>query len=173
APVFTPVPPTSCEPDPDMHTLAGRLRHLLDLTAGRPLSLPLGGRFFDAVITADGPEANAIVRLMDDAQWSPGDSPAACGPVIHDPARRWLVWLVPPGTSEHWTPHRYGTCLGSPHELALPPLEQTEGPGPYWLRPCRSDRLVPAGPLWSYLDQFHPGPIPSETILGSMLSTIS
>ncbi|MEV6804629.1 GDSL-type esterase/lipase family protein [Streptomyces sp. NPDC051132] len=53
APVFTPVPPTSHEQAADMRTLADRLRQALDLTAGRPLSLPLSGRFFDAVITND------------------------------------------------------------------------------------------------------------------------
>ncbi|UFQ99877.1 hypothetical protein KBP30_00950 [Streptomyces sp. Go40/10] len=162
-------------PAEDMGTLADRIRRLMDLTAGRQLALPLGGRYFDAVVTANGPAAYGAVRLMDETQRGPNDAADACGPVIEDQQRGWLIWLVPPGTSDQWAraPHRFATCLGTPHQLALPPLGQTEPPGPYWLRRCRSDRLVPPGPLRQYLDQFRPGPVPSETVLGSLLSTIS
>ncbi|WP_225828476.1 hypothetical protein [Streptomyces naphthomycinicus] len=161
------------EPAADMGTLADRIRHLMDLAAGQQLTLPLGGRYFDLVVTASGPIAYPVVRLMDDIQKGPDDPPDACGPVIEDPQRGWLIWLVPPGTSDEWAPHQFATCLGSPHRLALPPMDQTEPPGPYWLRRMRSDRLVPPGPLRQYLDQFRPGPAPHEAVLGSMLSTIS
>ncbi|MEU4090172.1 hypothetical protein, partial [Streptomyces aureus] len=36
----------------DMHTLAARVRNLMDLQQGRPFRLPLGGQFFDTVVTA-------------------------------------------------------------------------------------------------------------------------
>ncbi|MEU1203523.1 hypothetical protein ABZ446_46045 [Streptomyces sp. NPDC005813] len=158
---------------PDMHDLAARVRSLMALQQGRILQLRLGGRFFDAVVTASGPEAYAVVDLMDEVQHVGGEQPDACGPVIEDPERNWLIWLVPPGTSDHWKPHRYGTCLGQPYELALPPITQTEPPGPYWYRPCRGDRLVPPGPLHEILNRFRPGPIPHEELLGNILSTIS
>ncbi|MFG2257263.1 hypothetical protein [Streptomyces mirabilis] len=160
---------------PDMRDLAARVRSLADLQRGAPLQLPLGGRFFDVVVTASGPEAYAVVSLMDEVQHVPGQRAAApsCGPVIEDPERGWLIWLVPPGTHAVWEPLRYGTCLGAPYELALPPIAQTEPPGPYWLRPCRGDRLVPHWPLRDFLDRFQPGPIPHEELLGRFLSTIS
>ncbi|MGW1966636.1 hypothetical protein ACWCPD_41010 [Streptomyces sp. NPDC001935] len=156
-----------------MGDVAARVRNLMDLQHGRPFSLPLGGRFFDIVVTAAGPDAYAVVDLMDIAQHAPGQRLDACGPVIEDPERDWLIWLVPPGTHAVWEPHRYGTCLGAPYELALPPLSQTEPPGPYWLRPCRGDRLVPPWPLADFLGRFQPGPIPHEELLGRFLSTIA
>ncbi|MGW3668571.1 hypothetical protein [Streptomyces sp. NPDC005141] len=160
---------------PDMHDLAARVRSLMDLQQGRPLQLPLGGRFFDIVVTASGPEAYAVVSLMDEVQHVPGQrlTTPACGPVIEDSERGWLIWFVPPGTHAVWEPLRYGMCLGAPYELALPPMAQTEPPGPYWLRPCRGDRLVPHLPLRDFLDRFQPGPIPHEVLLGQFLSTIS
>ncbi|WP_225860382.1 hypothetical protein [Streptomyces triticiradicis] len=159
----------------DMSDLAARVRSLMDLQRGAPLKLPLGGALFDIVVTGSGPEAYAAVHLMDEVQRIPGarDDTRACGPVIEDPEHDRLIWLVPPGTRESWEPHRYATCLGAPYTLALPPLEQTEPPGPYWLRPCRGDRLVPAAPLADLLGRFQPGPIPHEELLGESLSTIS
>ena len=159
----------------DMGDLAARVRNLMALQRGGPLQLPLGGRFFDVVVTASGPEAYAVMRLMDDLQRVPGPrlTAPACGPVIEDPERRWLLWLVPPGTHAVWEPNRYGTCLGAPYELALPPIAQTDPPGPYWLRQCRGDRLVPHWPLHDFLRRFQPGPIPHEELLGNVLSTIS
>ncbi|MCX5182627.1 hypothetical protein [Streptomyces sp. NBC_00268] len=145
----------------------------MSLQQGRVLQLPLGGHFFDIVVTASCPEAYAVVSLMDEVQHAGGGRPDACGPVIEDPERQWLIWLVPPGARESWAPHRYGMCLGSPHQLALPPMTQAEPPGPYWLRPCRGDRLVPPAPLRDFLDRFQPGPIPHEELLGNVLSTIS
>ncbi|MFI1438980.1 hypothetical protein [Streptomyces fructofermentans] len=158
---------------PDMSRLAERVRNLMNLQHGCSLLLPLGGRFFDAVVTASGPEGRAVVELLDEIQHLPGHRPDACSPVIEDPERQWLIWLVPPGTHATWGPHRYGTCLGAPYELALPPMRQTEPPGPYWLRPCRGDRLVPPWPLADLLDRFRPGPIPHEQLLGTFLRTIS
>ncbi|WP_432187900.1 hypothetical protein [Streptomyces sp. Tue6028] len=103
---------------PGMHDMAARVRNLMALQQGHGLQLPLGGRFFDIVVTASCPEAYAVVDLMDEVQHVSGERPDACGPVIEDPERNWLVWLVPPGTSESWAPHRYGACLGRPYELA-------------------------------------------------------
>ncbi|MER5603085.1 hypothetical protein [Streptomyces sp. NPDC002265] len=157
----------------DMSDLAARVRNLMDLQQGRVLQLPLGGRFFDIVVTASCPEAYAVMDLLDQVQHTGHGQPDACGPVIEDPHRQWLIWLVPPGTSESWAPHRYGLCLGRPHQLALPPMAQTEAPGPYWLRPCRGDRLVPPVPLRSFLDQFRPGPAPHEELLAETLCTIT
>ncbi|MFH8934130.1 hypothetical protein [Streptomyces griseosporeus] len=164
-----------CKPAADMSPLANRIRALMNLTAGGPTNLPLGGRYFDAVVTANGPAAYGVVTLMDEIQRGPHDRPDACGPVIEDPQRGWLIWLVPPETSKQWErlPHRFAVCLGAPHELALPPLDRTAPPGPYWLRRCRSDRLVPAEPLRQYLDQFRPDPVPHEAVLGSMLRAMS
>lgn len=149
---------------PDMGDLATRVRNLMDLISGRLSSLPLGGRMFDVVATANGDAARAIVRLMDDVQVD------GCGPVIDDPARSLLLWLVPPGSSEKWAPHQYGTCLGRPHQISLPPLDQTEPPGAYWLRPLQSDRLVPPNPLRDHLSNFRPTPAPHEVALAAQLA---
>lgn len=51
------------------------------------------------------------------------------------------------GNDRRWDPHPYGLCLGAPHILTLPPLARDVPPGPYWLRPSVSDRLVPPVPL--------------------------
>jgi hypothetical protein len=158
---------------PDMGDLAARVRSLMALQEQQVLQLPLGGSLFDIVVTASGPEGYAVVKLMDEIQRADGDPPDACGPVIEDPERSWLIWLVPPGTSAQWAPHRYATCLGRPYHAALPPTTVTEPPGPYWLRPCRGDRLVPPKALRNLLDQFRPTPAPHETLLGTVLSTIS
>ncbi|MEU6593280.1 hypothetical protein ABZ923_29325 [Streptomyces sp. NPDC046881] len=158
---------------PDMADLTARLRSLMDLQQQRVLQLPLGGHFFDIVVTASGPQAYAAIKVLDGIQQTSPDQPDACGPVIQDPQRSWLIWLVPPGTSERWAAHRHALCLGRPHHIALPAMTTTEPPGPYWLRPCRNDRLVPPTALRQLLDQFRPGPAPHETLLGSMLSSIS
>jgi hypothetical protein len=158
----------------DMSDLAARVRNLMDLQHGNPFRLPLGGQFFDAVVTASGPQAHAVMDLMDEVQRLRGarsDTPA-CGPVIADPEQDLLIWLVPPGTHAIWD-NSYGICRGAPHELTLPPLQRTQPPGPYWLRPCRGDRLVPHWPLADLLDRFKPGPIPHEELLGESLSTSS
>ncbi|MET7440249.1 hypothetical protein ACWERY_29800 [Streptomyces sp. NPDC004082] len=156
-----------------MGDLASRVRALMALQNQQVLQLPLGDRFFDVVLTASGPQAYAVMAVMDAVQQSGDDAADACGPVIEDLQRSWLLWLVPPGTSERWAPHRYATCLGRPHHIALPAMTATEPPGPYWRRPCRGDRLVPPAVLRQLLDQFQPGPAPHEALLGSMLSTIS
>ncbi|MET9734747.1 hypothetical protein ABZZ79_30145 [Streptomyces sp. NPDC006458] len=158
---------------PDMGDLAARVRSLMALQQQKVLQLPLGGRFFDIVVTASGASAYAAMAVMDGIQQTGDDQPDACGPVIEDPQRSWLIWLVPPGTSERWAPHSHALCLGRPHRIALPPMAMTEPPGPYWLRPCRGDRLVPPAALRQLLDQFQPGPAPHETLLGSVLSTIA
>lgn len=153
----------------DMGDLAHRVRSLMALQSGQTAQLPLGGRFFDIVITANGPDAYSAVRVLDSIQHSGAERADACGPVIEDTRRGWYIWLVPPGTSDRWEPHRYGMCLGRPYSLALPALTAAEPPGPYWLRPCRGDRLVPAAALREQLDLFQPGPVPHETLLGSVL----
>ncbi|MFJ5779307.1 hypothetical protein [Streptomyces sp. NPDC093094] len=157
----------------DMGDLAARVRSLMALQQQDVLQLPLGGHLFDIVVTASGPQAHAAVAVMDGIQHTSGEPADACGPVIEDPHRSWLIWLVPPGTSEQWAPHRHALCLGRPHHLALPPMSATEPPGPYWLRPCRGDRLVPPTALRQLLDQFQPGPAPHETLLASALGTIA
>ncbi|MFI9155738.1 hypothetical protein [Streptomyces sp. NPDC053367] len=158
---------------PDMGDLAARVRSLMALQQQRVAQLPLGGNLFDIVVTASGSQAYAAIRVLDGIQQTGDDQADACGPVIEDPHRSWLIWLVPPGTSERWAPHRHALCLGRPHQVALPPVTATEPPGPYWLRPCRGDRLVPPAALRQLLDQFQPGPAPHEALLGSALSTIA
>ncbi|MEU7305363.1 hypothetical protein [Streptomyces sp. NPDC007206] len=158
---------------PDMADLATRVRQLMNVRRDQVLQLPLGGNFFDIVVTASGPEAYAAVAVMDGIQRVGDERPDACGPVIEDPQRSWLIWLVPPGTSAQWAPHRHAMCLGRPHHLALPAVTSTEPPGPYWLRPFRGDRLVPPAALRQLLEQFQPGPTLHEAVLGSLLSTIS
>ncbi|MEV6179911.1 hypothetical protein [Streptomyces sp. NPDC052015] len=157
----------------DMGDLTARVRALMALQQQQVFQLPLGGHFFDIVITASGPQAYAAMAVMDGIQHTGDERADACGPVIEDPQRSWLIWLVPPGTSEQWAPHRYATCLGRPHHIALPAMTAVEPPGPYWRRPCRGDRLVPPTALRQLLDQFQPGPAPHEELLGSVLSTIS
>ncbi|MEU1466048.1 hypothetical protein ABZ467_36555 [Streptomyces sp. NPDC005727] len=158
----------------DMGTLADRVRSLMAFQRGGDLVLPLGGFLFDVVVTASGPEAGGVVAMLDEIQrCGQQERPHACGPVVEDPERGWLLWLVPPGTSECWAPHRYATCLGRPHQLALPPLAQTDPPGVFWRRRMRGDRLVPPGPLRELLDRFRTGPVPHETLLGTVLSSIS
>ncbi|MFJ9822210.1 hypothetical protein ACIRU3_44700 [Streptomyces sp. NPDC101151] len=158
---------------PDMGSLADRVRRLMAFQRGGDLVLPLGGHLFDIVVTASGPEAYGVVAMLDEIQrTNQQDRPDACGPVIEDPERGWLIWLVPPATSAQWTPHRYGACLGRPHQLALPPLSQAEPPGVFWRRRMRGDRLVPPVPLRDLLDRFRPGPVPHEALLGSVLSSI-
>ncbi|WP_399932227.1 hypothetical protein [Streptomyces kanamyceticus] len=147
----------------DMGDLATRVQNLMALTRGRPACLPLGGALFDVVATASGDAARAIVHLLDDVQLD------GCGPVIEDPVRSWLYWLVPPGTSERWEPHQYAICLGRPHQIVLPPLAQADPPGAYWLRPFKSDRLVPPLPLRGFLDSFQPAPVPHEVLLAAEL----
>ncbi|MCE0445385.1 hypothetical protein CFC35_35795 [Streptomyces sp. FBKL.4005] len=96
----TTAPKDGPKPAADMGTLADRIRRLMNLTAGRQLTLPLGGRYFDVVVTANGPAAYGVVRLLDEIQRGEDDTPDACGPVIEDLQRGWCLWLVPPGTSE-------------------------------------------------------------------------
>ncbi|MEU2565082.1 hypothetical protein ABZ626_38020 [Streptomyces longispororuber] len=150
----------------DMGDLADRVRSLMNLACGGTGRVPLGGTLFDVVVTANGHSARAMIRLMDEVQID------GCGPVIEDPGRSWLYWLVPPGTSLRWEPHRYAICLGRPYELALPPLGRTEPPGPHWLRPCKADRLVPATPLRDSLDRFQPAPVPHEVLLAAELRSL-
>jgi hypothetical protein len=59
-------------------------------------------------------------------------------------------------------------CLGAPHILTLPALAHDVPPGPYWLRPCASDRLVPPFPLRDLLDRFRPLPTPHESIAAAL-----
>ncbi|MET8413211.1 hypothetical protein ABZV34_35065 [Streptomyces sp. NPDC005195] len=132
-----------------VHDLAARVQNLMDFQRGTPLKLPLGGSFFDIVVTAAGPAAASAVRLLDEIQRIAGARPtvAACGPVIEGPEQDWLIWLVPPGTHAVWAPNRWGICLDAPYKLVLAAMARTEPVGPYWLRPCRGDRFVPRLPL--------------------------
>ncbi|MFG3044846.1 hypothetical protein ACGFZR_07940 [Streptomyces sp. NPDC048241] len=157
----------------DMGSLADRIRQVAALTAGRQVCLPLGGRFFDVVVTASGPEASAVIATLDDLQRTDADAPDACGPVIEAPEEGRLYWLVPPGTGAQWQPHAYASCFGRPHQIVLPPMAQMEPPGIYWRRRCRADRLVPVGPLRNLLDRFRPTPVPHDVPLGRVLATNS
>lgn len=172
---FSPYPFSVQQGDvaPDMGSLADRIRQVADLMAGRQVRLPLGGRFFDVVVTANGPEASTVIAMLDDLQRAEADAPDACGPVIESPEESRLYWLVPPGTSAQWQSHAYASCLGQPHEIVLPPLPHDEPPGVYWRRRCRADRLVPVGPLRILLDRFRPTPAPHDVPLGRVLATKS
>jgi hypothetical protein len=121
--------------------------------SGRDTRIRLGGGLFDVVVTGGGPQGRAVATVMDEIQ-------NGCGPVIEDPDSGWLYWLVPPGSSSTWEPHGHAVCIGAPHTITLPALPHTEPPGPYWLRPSASDRLVPVRPLRDALNQFRPEPTP-------------
>ncbi|MFE9723598.1 hypothetical protein ACFYQ5_08375 [Streptomyces sp. NPDC005794] len=87
-----------------------------------------------------------------------------CGPVIEDPEAGWLYWLVPPGSCTRWEPHEYAVCLGGPHTITLPALNRSAPPGPYWLRPSASDRLVPLDPLRQALALCRPESTPHAAL---------
>jgi hypothetical protein len=144
-------------PAEDMQDLAAVIRTLLDVEAGRDTRVGLGGSLFDVVVTGAGPQALAAIAAMDEIQ-------NGCGPVIEDPESGWLYWLVPPGSTGRWGPHDHGVCIGAPHTITLPSLSRTAPPGPYWLRPSASDRLVPPKPLRSILAQFRPEPTPHAAL---------
>ncbi|MET8518249.1 hypothetical protein [Streptomyces sp. NPDC005077] len=129
------------------------IRTLLDVDARRDTRIRLGGSLFDVVITGGGAQAHAALAVMDEIQ-------NGCGPVIEDPESGWLYWLVPPGSCGMWEAHEYGVCIGAPHTITLPSLNRTAPPGPYWLRPSASDRLVPSQPLRGVLAEFRPQPSP-------------
>lgn len=141
----------------DMADLAARVRALLDLDTGRGTRVPLGGDLFDVVITGGGVEGHAVAVLMDEVQ-------RGCGPVIDDPGGGWLYWLVPPGSAEAWKPHDHAVCVGASHTITLPALSSRTSPGPYWLRPCASDRLVPTKPLRRAVDRCRPVPAPHSAL---------
>jgi hypothetical protein len=150
-------------PDPEMADLAELIRALLAVEMGHATRVRLGGNLFDAVITGSGPQARRVMAVMDAVQ-------GGCGPVIEDPERGWLYWLVPPGSANRWAPHAHAVCLGHPHTITLPPLDRTAPPGPYWLRPSASDRLVPTSPLRETIAQFPPEP-PPHAALAAQIGT--
>lgn len=141
----------------DMADLAARVRALLELDTGRGTRVPLGGDLFDVVITGGGAEGHAVAVLMDGIQ-------RGCGPVIDDPGTGWLYWLVPPGSAEAWEPHGHAVCVGDPHTITLPALSRLTSPGPHWLRPCASDRLVPTKPLRRAVDRCRPVSAPQSAL---------
>ncbi|MFF0680584.1 hypothetical protein ACFYVW_18640 [Streptomyces tendae] len=148
----------------DMAGFAARVRALLELDTGRSTRVPLGGDLFDVVITGGGAEGHAVAVMMDEIQ-------QGCGPVIDDPGSRWLYWLVPPGSAEAWQPHDQAVCVGDPHTITLPALSRLTSPGPYWLRPCASDRIVPTKPLRRAVDRCRPVAAPHSALslhLGSL-----
>ncbi|MFJ7063385.1 hypothetical protein ACIQVA_38000 [Streptomyces microflavus] len=138
----------------DMKDLAARVRALFCVREHQSSRVPLGGRLFDVVVTGGGRPGRAAVARMDEIQHG------SCGPVIEDRSAGWLYWLVPPGTASTWDYHAFGLCIGSPHTLTLPALDRGEPPGPYWLRPCVSDRLVPPQQLRALLCQI--GSLPAS-----------
>lgn len=149
------------EPAADMADLAEVIRTLMAVEARRDTRVRLGGNLFDVVITSSGVQARSAVALMDAIQ-------SGCGPVIEDPASGWFYWLVPPGSSSRWEPHAHAVCLGAPHTITLPSLNRTLPPGPYWLRPSASDRLVPTGPLREAVAQLRPEPTPHAALAAQL-----
>lgn len=145
------------QPAADMADLAEIIRTLLAVETRRDTRIRLGGNLFDVVISSSGLQARGAVALMDEIQ-------SGCGPVIEDPESGWLYWLVPPGSSARWASHSHAVCLGAPHTITLPSLNRTAPPGPYWLRPSASDRLVPTGPLREALAQIRPEPTPHTAL---------
>ncbi|TWV34918.1 hypothetical protein FRZ03_27815 [Streptomyces misionensis] len=141
------------QPAPDMEDLAAAIRALFKVEARSKAIVRLGGGLFDVVITSAGLEARSAAAVMDEIQ-------GGCGPVIEDPKNERFYWLVPPGSSERWTPHDYAVCLGAPRRITLPSLNKRVPPGPYWFRPPASDRLVPVRPLRDTLARFRPMPTP-------------
>ncbi|MER5938240.1 hypothetical protein ABT121_13065 [Streptomyces sp. NPDC001928] len=143
---------------PAPRTLVDRVRDLQGSQCGGWALVPLGGRLFDAVITPGGETGSRVIALMDEIEGDGLDAhEPACGPVIEDPDRGWLIWLVPPGTSRRWQPHGVAACLGQPHVLALPPLNRTRPPGVFWRRRLHGDRLVSPAPLYDLFNRL-PGP---------------
>ncbi|WP_124286736.1 hypothetical protein [Streptomyces sp. ADI92-24] len=149
------------EPAADMADLADVIRTLLAVEARRDTRVRLGGNLFDVVISSCGEQARAAVAQMDEQQ-------NGCGPVIEDPDTGWLYWLVPPGTCGRWEPHGHAVCLGAPHTITLPSLTRSTPPGPYWLRPSASDRLLPPDPLWRALALFRPEPTPHAALAAQL-----
>ncbi|MFE9454046.1 hypothetical protein [Streptomyces sp. NPDC006739] len=147
-----------------MSDLAEVVRTLLNVEARRDTRVRLGRNLFDVVITSSGLQARAAIAIMDGVQ-------GGCGPVIEDPGAGWLYWLVPPGSSSRWEPHSHGVCIGAPHTITLPSLNRTTPPGPYWLRPSASDRLVPTGPLRQALAQLRPEPTPHTALAAQLAAT--
>ncbi|WP_238431645.1 hypothetical protein [Streptomyces cavernae] len=144
-------------PAADMADLAEVIRTLMAVEARRDTRVRLGGNLFDVVITSSSMQARAAVARMDEIQ-------GGCGPVIENPEHGWFYWLVPPGPSDQWEPHTHAVCLGAPHTMILPSLNRRVPPGPFWVRPSASDRLVPTGPLREALAQFRPEPTPHAAL---------
>ncbi|MGW4201826.1 hypothetical protein [Streptomyces sp. NPDC004726] len=146
----------------DMGELADRVRALMGTQARRSTVVPLGGGLFDAVISAAGDAGHAVAATID------ATHPQGCGPVIADPDRPWLYWLVPPGTTGRWAHHPYALCVGAPAAITLPPLDR-RAPDPrrggaYWLRPCQSHYLVGPVVLRRALDRHRPSPAPHQAM---------
>ncbi|WP_159058908.1 hypothetical protein [Streptomyces caeruleatus] len=147
-------------PSPAPRTLVDRVRDLQGPRSGGWALVPLGGPLFDAVITAGGETGRRVIARMDEIERAGlGAQGPACGPVVEDPDRGWLIWLVPPGTSERWRPHGEVACLGRPHVLFLPPLTRTRPPGVFWRRRLHGDRLVSPASLY---DLFSLDRVPGE-----------
>ncbi|MCD9899760.1 hypothetical protein LUR56_05790 [Streptomyces sp. MT29] len=145
--------PPAPQPAADMQDLEHAYGQLVSVREDRGPRVPLGGRMFDVVVSTGRPGRAAVVQ-MDDIQLG------TCGPVIEDRNSGLLHWLVPPGTASGWDYHGFGLCIGAPYTLTLPAVSHSEPPGPYWLRPCISDRLVPPQQLRPLL--YQAGPLPAS-----------
>lgn len=128
-----------------MIDLDDRLSTAVRAWASLPASTVPVGLWWDAVVTADGLPATAVLRSMDTAQ------PGGCGPAIHDPANHRMVWLTQL-CAYSWS-SRYGLAVGAPVHLKLPPKPMCEpsSQSPYWVRPPRHDHPVAADLLESQL----------------------
>ncbi|WP_371647972.1 MULTISPECIES: hypothetical protein [unclassified Streptomyces] len=132
------------------------------LQAEPPLSVlfpPQGGETvigetFQVVITAAGPFSRAVLERVEELQ------PAGAGPVLADQQGAFCLWLIPSGIA--WA-HPHGFCR-SRGRSDLPPLDQTEPPGTYWVRTPRAHWVGPLT-LATALDDIAPPPPPLSLVL--------
>ncbi|MFF0450212.1 hypothetical protein ACFYT4_28135 [Streptomyces sp. NPDC004609] len=144
----------------DMVDLAQRVRALMSTDAGQEAVVPLGGRLFDVAVSAAGEAGHAVAATID--LWHP----QGCGPVIAEPERPWLYWLLPPGTTARWAHHPYAVCVGAPATIRVPPLDRQapDAGRSYWLRPCQSRYLVGPAMLRRALHEHRPLPAPHRAM---------
>lgn len=106
-------------------------------------------------------------QCLQAAEYLDRTQPGGCGPLLADPDRALLLWLVPPGTLHTFTsPH--GIAAGRPFHLAVPPPEKTTAPGRFWLRPHRHGHLSDPWILATALDRFTHTPV-DQTVLTALL----
>lgn len=140
--------------------LADIIWTLLDQAREPGEELPIG-EWWDVVATTHWPIGAEALNRMGRAQ------PGGCGPVIADPERNLLYWLVPPRTIRTWT-NESGLCFSSPCLMTIPPLSKLRAPGAYWARPLQEGRLVDAVRLDALLTALRPQLPHIETVQGAI-----